>query len=97
VGISLRRVSLDDVDELTSPASSSRTFQSNAGARRFYEREGFVAVEETDGRGNEEGAPDLRCVWPGRAVLSPAPPPPGSLSGERTRRAGAAGPGETGG
>ncbi|HEY7043949.1 MAG TPA: GNAT family N-acetyltransferase [Nocardioidaceae bacterium] len=35
------------------------TFQSNAGARRFYERHGFVAVQWTDGD-NEEGAPDVR-------------------------------------
>lgn len=38
------------------------TFQSNAGARRFYERHGFVAVEATDGD-NEEGAPDVRYEW----------------------------------
>jgi GNAT superfamily N-acetyltransferase len=38
-------------------------FQSNTGARRFYERHGFVAVEETDGD-NEEGAPDVRYRWP---------------------------------
>jgi GNAT superfamily N-acetyltransferase len=37
-------------------------FQSNAGARRFYERHGFVAVAETDGD-NEEGAPDVRYRW----------------------------------
>jgi GNAT superfamily N-acetyltransferase len=37
------------------------TFQSNVGARRFYERHGFVAVEQTDGD-NEEGAPDVRYV-----------------------------------
>ena len=38
------------------------TFQSNANARRFYERHGFVAVEETDDD-NEERAPDVRYVW----------------------------------
>ena len=37
-------------------------FQSNTGARRFYERHGFVAVAETDGD-NEEGAPDVRYRW----------------------------------
>jgi putative acetyltransferase len=36
------------------------TFQRNAGARRFYERNGFVAVELTDGKGNEEREPDVR-------------------------------------
>ena len=40
------------------------TFQSNAGARRFYERHGFVAVAMTDGD-NEEGAPDVHYRWPG--------------------------------
>jgi GNAT superfamily N-acetyltransferase len=35
------------------------TFQSNAGAQRFYERHGFVAVRRTDGRDNEERAPDV--------------------------------------
>jgi GNAT superfamily N-acetyltransferase len=39
------------------------TFQSNAGARRFYERHGFVAKETTDGD-NEEGAPDVLYEWP---------------------------------
>jgi GNAT superfamily N-acetyltransferase len=35
------------------------TFQANAGARRFYERHGFVAVAFGDGSGNEEGVPDV--------------------------------------
>jgi 8-oxo-dGTP pyrophosphatase MutT (NUDIX family) len=38
------------------------TFEANARARRFYEREGFVAVGRTDGD-NEEGAPDIRYEW----------------------------------
>jgi GNAT superfamily N-acetyltransferase len=38
-------------------------FQSNSGARRFYERHGFVEAERTDGSGNEERAPDVRYVW----------------------------------
>jgi ribosomal protein S18 acetylase RimI-like enzyme len=40
------------------------TFQDNAGARRFYERHGFRAIELTDGAGNEEKTPDVRYVWP---------------------------------
>lgn len=40
------------------------TFQVNAGARRFYERHGFRAVELTDGADNEERQPDVRYVWP---------------------------------
>lgn len=39
------------------------TFQRNAGARRFYEARGFVAVEETDGSGNEEREPDVLYRW----------------------------------
>ena len=44
-------------------------FQSNARARRFYERHGFVAVEFTDGQGNEERWPDVRYVgWSARVA-----------------------------
>jgi GNAT superfamily N-acetyltransferase len=39
------------------------TFQVNAGARRFYERHGFMAVELTDGAANEERQPDVRYAW----------------------------------
>jgi ribosomal protein S18 acetylase RimI-like enzyme len=39
------------------------TFVSNMGAQRFYRRHGFVEVERTDGRDNEEHAPDIRMVW----------------------------------
>jgi GNAT superfamily N-acetyltransferase len=35
------------------------TFASNAGAQRFYERHDFVEVRRTDGRDNEERAPDI--------------------------------------
>ena len=35
------------------------TFQQNVGARRFYERHGFLAIEFTDGEGNEEKCPDV--------------------------------------
>jgi GNAT superfamily N-acetyltransferase len=38
------------------------TFQSNVGARRFYERHGFVPVQWTDGD-NEEQATDVRYVF----------------------------------
>ena len=39
------------------------TFQVNERARHFYERHGFVAVELTDGSGNEERQPDVRYAW----------------------------------
>lgn len=38
------------------------TFVANTGARRFYERHGFVEVGRTDGD-NEEGLPDIRFRW----------------------------------
>ena len=44
------------------------TFQANTGARRFYERHGFLAVATTGGD-NEEGAPDVQYHW------SPPPSP----------------------
>ena len=42
-----------------------RTFASNLGAQRFYERHGFAEADRTDGD-NEEGAPDILYVWPGQ-------------------------------
>ncbi len=41
------------------------TFEANEPALRFYVREGFTAVERTDGRGNEERSPDVRFAWSG--------------------------------
>lgn len=38
-------------------------FQQNERARRFYEAHGAVAVEFTDGSGNEEKTPDVRYEW----------------------------------
>lgn len=47
------------------------TFQANDRARRFYERNGFEAVEFTDGADNEERQPDVRYVW--SPAADPAP------------------------
>jgi GNAT superfamily N-acetyltransferase len=41
------------------------TFQVNERARRFYERNGFVADRFGDGSGNEERQPDVHYSWPG--------------------------------
>ncbi len=38
-------------------------FQSNSRALGFYEHQGFVVEERTDGNGNEERAPDVRFGW----------------------------------
>ncbi len=40
-------------------------FESNTPAISFYARRGFVALEHTDGSGNEERAPDIKMAWPG--------------------------------
>ncbi|HEV2517808.1 MAG TPA: GNAT family N-acetyltransferase [Devosia sp.] len=40
-------------------------FAQNAAARAFYEAQGFVVVEETDGAGNEARLPDVRYWWRG--------------------------------
>jgi GNAT superfamily N-acetyltransferase len=42
------------------PVLRLHTFQRNEGARRFYERNGFVVVALGDGSGNEEREPDAR-------------------------------------
>ncbi len=60
-GIGSRLIALA---QAASPVLQLWTFQRNAGARRFYERHGFVAVEERDGSDNEEGEPDIRYRWP---------------------------------
>jgi 8-oxo-dGTP pyrophosphatase MutT (NUDIX family) len=39
------------------------TFQQNVRAQDFYVGKGLLAVEHTDGSGNEEGAPDVRYEW----------------------------------
>jgi GNAT superfamily N-acetyltransferase len=38
-------------------------FQKNEGARRFYDRHGFVLVRLTDGAGNMEREPDALYEW----------------------------------
>lgn len=53
------------------------TFESNHQARRFYERQGFAAVQRTDGARNEERSPDVRYEWsPDRPVTASSPHPP---------------------
>ncbi|WP_349539307.1 GNAT family N-acetyltransferase [Sagittula sp. NFXS13] len=39
------------------------TFQTNTDAQRFYRREGFELIEETDGSANDEGLPDVKFLW----------------------------------
>ncbi len=51
------------------------TFQQNAGARAFYERRGLVAVQQTDGRDNEEKLPDVQYAWRPTVTDPPATAP----------------------
>ncbi len=39
------------------------TFQANAGAQRFYRREGFAELTRSDGARNDEGLPDIQYRW----------------------------------
>lgn len=74
-GIGRRFVEL--AQELADGPLELWTFQVNARARRFYERNGFTTVELTDGTGNEEREPDVRYRWE----------PAGSASGDGPRSA----------
>ena len=54
---------LEVAKECSPDGLSLYTFQVNDRARRFYERNGFVADWLGDGSANEEGQPDVRYVW----------------------------------
>ena len=54
---------LEEAKTSLSPPIRLYTFQANLGARRFYERHGFRAIEFTDGMGNEEKRPDVLYEW----------------------------------
>lgn len=64
-GKGIGRALLEKAKELSSGELQLWTFQRNDLARAFYERHGFVAVEMTDGEGNEEREPDVRYAWSG--------------------------------
>ncbi len=51
------------VAQATSTSLLLWTFQKNALARRFYEANGFVAIDQTDGNTNEECEPDVLYLW----------------------------------
>lgn len=52
-----------DIAKAKNDVLSLWTYQINKNAQRFYEKQGFVAVEETDGETNEESKPDIRLEW----------------------------------
>ncbi len=56
---------LEAAHAMLEPPIRLHTSQENAGARRFYERHGYVAVAFADGSGNEERCPDVLYEWRG--------------------------------
>jgi GNAT superfamily N-acetyltransferase len=48
-------------------------FQYNKPAQAFYESHGFVAIDFTDGHGNEEHEPDILYAWPAPQVSAAMP------------------------
>jgi GNAT superfamily N-acetyltransferase len=63
LGEGIGRRMLDVAQDRSPDGLTLHTFQVNARARRFYERNGFVADWFGDGSANEEGQPDVRFVW----------------------------------
>ncbi len=63
LGTGIGRRLLDLAKERSPEGLTLHTFQVNARARRFYERNAFVADWLGDGSDNEEGQPDVRYVW----------------------------------
>ena len=69
LGRGIGRRLLELAKERSPDGLSLWTFQVNDRARRFYERNGFVAAELTDGD-NEEGQPDVRYEWNGASAIT---------------------------
>jgi GNAT superfamily N-acetyltransferase len=63
LGRGIGRRLLDHAKERAPGGLRLFTFQVNDRARRFYERNGFVAEWLGDGSANEEGQPDVRYAW----------------------------------
>ncbi|MBA2719864.1 MAG: GNAT family N-acetyltransferase [Chloroflexi bacterium] len=63
LGQGIGRKLLERAKERSPDGLALFTFQVNDRARRFYERNGFVATWFGDGSANEEGQPDVRYAW----------------------------------
>jgi GNAT superfamily N-acetyltransferase len=63
IGLGIGRRLIELAKERSEGRLELWTFQVNERARRFYERNGFAAVDLTDGSGNEERQPDVRYRW----------------------------------
>jgi GNAT superfamily N-acetyltransferase len=59
VGKGIGSLLLDHAVRTTALPIRLHTFQANEGARRFYERHGFVPIAFTNGEGNAERCPDV--------------------------------------
>jgi ribosomal protein S18 acetylase RimI-like enzyme len=55
-----------DIAKSAFPVLSLWTFKRNTGARHFYEKHGFMLIDETDGARNEEREPDVLYRWEAR-------------------------------
>jgi GNAT superfamily N-acetyltransferase len=62
-----------DIAKAVSGSLRLWTFQRNIAARGFYEARGFITVEETDGRHNEEREPDVLYRWKRHSALRASP------------------------
>ncbi|HEX5825558.1 MAG TPA: GNAT family N-acetyltransferase [Candidatus Limnocylindrales bacterium] len=63
LGEGIGRQLLDVARDRSPDGLTLYTFQVNERARRFYERNGFVAEWLGDGSANEESQPDVRYIW----------------------------------
>ncbi len=63
LGSGIGRRLLETAKERSPEGLTLYTFQVNERARRFYERNGFVAAAFGDGTANEEHQPDVRYAW----------------------------------
>ncbi|MEO5940450.1 MAG: alpha/beta fold hydrolase [Candidatus Limnocylindrales bacterium] len=77
LGSGIGRALIDVAKDRSPHGLGLYTFQVNARARRFYERNGFVVEALGDGSANEEGQPDVRYAWrpdaeePDRLIAAP--------------------------
>jgi GNAT superfamily N-acetyltransferase len=63
IGTGIGHALFEHVTTLRAAGFQFWVFQQNERARSFYEAHGAVAVEFTDGAGNEEKTPDVRYEW----------------------------------
>ena len=63
IGVGAGSLLIEGAKQSGVPALELWCFQANLRGRQFYERRGFRAICFTDGRDNEEKAPDVRYRW----------------------------------